>query len=96
MHQFPKDQVSDEPNNYRPIFLLSIIGKALKRIIHSRVTPYLECTYPPMQSQWGVKPERSTTSAVLSNRFTVLEESKKISAVFFDLTKDPRQNLAEL
>ena len=43
-----------------------------------------------MQNQWGFLPGRSTTSAILSamhDWFTLLEEGKEISAVFFDLTK---------
>ena len=86
----PKGSSSDEPRNYRQISLLSLFSKVLERIIHDRVTAHLECTYPPMQNQWGFLPGRSTTSAILSathDWFTLLEEGKEISAVFFDLTK---------
>ena len=86
----PKGSSSDEPCNYRPISLLSIISKVLERIIYNRVTAHLECIYPPIQNQWGFLPGRSTTSAILSathDWFTLLEEGKEISAVFFDLTK---------
>ena len=86
----PKGSSSDEPCNYRPISLLSIISKVLERIIYNRVTAHLECIYPPIQNQWGFLSGRSTTSAILSathDWFTLLEEGKEISAVFFDLTK---------
>ena len=74
----PKGSSSDEPRNYRPISLLSIISKVLERIIYKRVTAHLECIYPPIQNQWGFLPGRSTTSAILSathDWFTLLEES---------------------
>ena len=78
------------PSNFRPISLLSITSKLLEKIIHLRITKYLETSYPVAPNQWGFMPGRSTTHALLSAVQDWLDEMEKgheIATIFFDLTK---------
>ena len=78
------------PSNFRLISLLSITSKLLEKIIHLRITKYLETSYPVAPNQWGFMPGRSTTHALLSAVQDWLDEMEKgheIATIFFDLTK---------
>ena len=78
------------PSNFRPISLLSITSKLLEKIIHHRITSYLETSYPVASNQWGFLSGRSTTHALMSavhDWLTEMEKGNEVAAVFFDLTK---------
>ena len=78
------------PSNFRPISLLSITSKLLEKIIHHRITSYLETSYPVASNQWGFLSGRSTTHALISavhDWLTEIEKGNEVAAVFFDLTK---------
>ena len=86
----PKGDNSSQPNNYRPISLLSILSKLLERHMHKIIYKHLESTVPLALQQWGFRPKRSTVSALIdvTNRwFQSLDNGKEICAVFFDLRK---------
>ena len=72
------------------ISLLSITSKLLEKIIHHRITSYLETSYPVASNQWGFLSGRSTTHALMSavhDWLTEMEKGNEVAAVFFDLTK---------
>ena len=78
------------PSNYRPISLLSITSKLLEKIIYSRITTFLDSSYPLAANQWGFLSGRSTTHALLSvvhDWLSSMEDGHEMGAVFFDLTK---------
>ena len=53
-------------NNYRPISLLSCVGKVLERCVHSRVLNYLKVNEIITQSQSGFMPGDSTVNQLTS------------------------------
>ena len=77
-------------NNYRPISLLSNIGKIIEKLMHKRLYSFLEtqnCFYP---AQFGFRLNVSTNNALLSiteNIQKQLDERKYCAGVFVDLKK---------
>ena len=77
-------------NNYRPISLLSNIGKIIEKLIHLRLSLFLEtcnCYYPV---QFGFRLNFSTSNSLMSivdNIQTQLDDSKYLAGVFVDLKK---------
>ena len=77
-------------NNYRPIFLLSNIGKIIEKLIHLRLSLSIEtrnCYYP---FQFGFRSNFSTDNALMSivqNIQTQLDDGKYSAGVFVDLRK---------
>ena len=77
-------------NNYRPISLLSNIGKIIEKLIHLRLNLFLEtrnCYYP---FQFGFRLNFSTNNALMSiaeNIQTQLDDGKYSAGVFVDLKK---------
>ena len=77
-------------NNYRPISLLSNIGKIAEKLMHIRLHSVLEtqnCFYP---AQSGFQLNVSTNNALMSiteNIQTQLDEGKYCAGVFVDLKK---------
>ena len=77
-------------NNYRPISLLSNIGKIIEKLIHLRLNLFLEthnCYYP---FQFGFRLNFSTSNALMSiieNIQTQLDYGKYSVGVFVDLKK---------
>ena len=77
-------------NNYRPISLLSNIGKIIEKLIHQRLNFFLEqfnCYYP---FQFGFGLNYSTNSALMSfveNVQTQLCNGEFAAGVFVDLRK---------
>ena len=89
----PVPKTSDalqNPNNYRPISLLSIISKVLEKHIYSLIVNHLTEHQLLSDAQWGFLPGRSTVSALLSTVhqwFKLLEDGKDVCAVFLDFRK---------
>ena len=77
-------------NNYRPISLLSSIGKIIEKLMHKRLDFFLEqynCYYP---FQFGFRLNYSTNSALMSiveNIRTQLDNGEFAAGVFVDLRK---------
>ena len=77
-------------NNYRPISLLSNIGKIIEKLMHKRLYSFLEtqnCFYP---AQFGFRLNVSTNNALMSiteNIQKQLDERKYCAGVFVDLKK---------
>ena len=86
---FKKDDPSDV-TNYRPISLLSTIGKVLEKIIHKYLYNYFHENHVITTLQSGFVPGDSTVNqlADLYNTFCkALDEGKEVRAIFCDISK---------
>ena len=86
---FKKDDPS-EVSNYRPISLLSTVGKALEKIVHKHVFNFFHENQVITSLQSGFVPGDSTVnqSTDLYNTFChALDEGKEVRAVFCDISK---------
>ena len=80
----------EQCTNYRPISLLSCIGKVLEKCIHRHIMTYLKAHNILTLSQSGFIPGDSTTNQLLSiyNDFcSSLDQGISTQAVFFDISK---------
>jgi hypothetical protein len=76
--------------NYRPISLLSAIGKILEKLIYNQVTRFLLRYNILFKSQYGFREGHSTTHAVIDFVNSIneaLDEGKLSYGVFCDLSK---------
>ena len=78
------------PSNYRPISLLSIVGKTMERCVHKRLYNYIVTNqlFTPLQS--GDRDGDSTTNQLLHTYQTICEaedKDKEIRAAFCDTSK---------
>ena len=60
-----KDENKTNPNNYRPISVLSAVAKLIERIIFDQFYSYLAEHNLLTESQSGFRPQHSTLSALL-------------------------------
>ena len=77
-------------NNYRPISLLSSISKLLEKIIHVRLTSFLEKNNILCNSQYGFRKSSSTELAIFDLYHYVAESIEHKSTalgIFIDLSK---------
>ena len=85
-----KGKDKTNPSSYRPISLLSCVGKLMERVITCRLTWFLETNNVFSPSQTGYRQHRSTEDQLalltqdIENSF---QEKRKLLAVFFDLSK---------
>jgi len=76
--------------NYRPISLLSVISKALEKVVCSRLTKYLDENNILNPAQYGFRPGRDTTQPIvqLLNKLASASHSNEFTiAIFCDLQK---------
>ena len=88
IHKKGKDK--KDPNSYRPISLLSCLGKVLERVINRRLISFLEERKILSPTQTGYRKHRSTEDqlALIAQEIeNAFQEKKKVVSVFFDLTK---------
>lgn len=77
-------------NNYRPISLVSNISKIFERIIHNRVTKFLEGCKILSERQFGFRVGKSTQDAIAAltgEIYRCLDMSRPCLGVFVDLAK---------
>ena len=77
-------------NNYRPVSLLPLPGKLLKKIVHSKISIFLEDQTFLSQHQGGFRKGFSTTSTIvdlIDDLFTGINEGKTTMGTFIDLKK---------
>jgi len=85
-----KGKDKTNPANYRPISLLSCVGKLMERIVTCRLTWYLESQNIISSTQTGYRQHRSTEDQLayltqdIENAF---QDKRKLLAVFFDLSR---------
>ena len=79
-----------DPESYRPISLISCLGKLMERILNKRLIWYLESNNILAPSQTGYRSHRSTEdqlmliSQEIENAF---QKKERVVSVFFDLSK---------
>ena len=80
----------NEPNNYRPITLLSCIGKLFTSIINSRLTNFLEENRILNETQSGFRKEYSTIDNIMALHSLTeyfKSQKRKLFCCFVDFTK---------
>ena len=86
---FKRDDASD-PSNYRPISLLSCIGKVLEKFVHKYVFNFFRDNAVKTALQSGFMPGDSTVNQLVDvyNTFCkALDEGKEVRAIFCDTSK---------
>jgi hypothetical protein len=74
-----------DPNSYRPISLLSIVGKFFKRMIASRLTTYVNRQHLLPHEQFGFRNKHSTVSQLvrisnyISNGYNLHKHTSMVS-----------------
>ena len=79
-----------DPKSYRPITLLSALGKTLERIILNRLKPHIERNNLLPDSQAGFRSGRSTQDQLFKLTQTILrgfQSNQTTLATFFDIEK---------
>ena len=77
-----------DPTSYRPISLLSCVGKVAEKMVNSRLTWFLEKEHKYSPTQSGFRPGKSTEDPLVKIEHKIRSTlvNRKISvAVFFDL-----------
>jgi len=85
-----KDKKNSDPNSYRPISLLSNIGKVYERIINDIITAFCQEKNLIFENQYGFRKNHSTIHAInkLSSDINwALNERKCVGACLVDLEK---------
>ena len=85
-----KGKDKKDPLSYRPISLVSCVGKLMERMVNNRLVYHLEHTGLLTPCQTGYRKFRSTEdqlSYLAQNIENAFQEKKKLLAVFFDLSK---------
>jgi len=86
---FKTDDETD-PNNYRPISLLSIFNKIFEKIMYKRLKSYLDMNNVISNSQYGFRENHSTEHAILDivNQISSnIDKRLYFCGVFIDLRK---------
>lgn len=79
-----------DPNNYRPISLLSNLDKIFEKIIKNRLISFLDSNKIITNKQFGFRTKHSTTHALISLTETIrqnLDNCKFACGIFIDLQK---------
>ena len=86
----PKSKCKNDPSNYRPVSLPSIVSKLLEKIVYSLLWEHLLEHAPISDCQWGFQKGKSTTTALLFTTHewhTLLDRQQDVISVFFDFKK---------
>jgi hypothetical protein len=85
-----KKGCKEDPANYRPISLTSIIGKLLETIITNYIVDFLETNELIVNSQHGFRRNRSCVTNLLdffNYMFEKYDENKSIDIIYLDFKK---------
>jgi len=80
----------DDLNNYRPISVLNVFSKIMEKIMHCRLTSYLDAVQVLYPKQFGFRKGHSTDQAVteaVSIITKALNQKRCVLAVCMDLSK---------
>ena len=79
-----------DPSNYRPISLLSMINKIVEKVLYKRLYHYFETHQVLHKYQFGFRKKYSTTSALIEivEQLRYQKENKNLTiGIYLDLTK---------
>jgi hypothetical protein len=79
-----------DPNNYRPISLLSIINKIMEKIMYKRLKKFLDKFKILYKYQFGFRENHSTTMAIMEivdNIISEIDNGKLVAGIYLDLSK---------
>ena len=77
-------------SNYRPISLLPVVSKILKKVVHKNLYTFLEKNKVIYASQYGFRKNRSTVNAItelVCHITNAIENKQNTLSVFLDLSK---------
>ena len=86
----PKKGWSCFHTEYRPISLLSCIGKVVERVMKNRLYPFLESNKLIVKEQSGFRSKRGTADNLIFVNQKIqeaLNRSRRVCGVFFDISK---------
>ena len=86
----PKTKDTSDPNNFRPISLLSVLSKPLEKHIHKHITQFIEEFDLFHRFQSGFRNKHSCHSALVrmcDTWLSAINKSQLTGAVFLDLRK---------
>lgn len=87
---YKKNGCKSAPENYRPISVLSNLGKIIEKVIKTRLVDYLTNKNIISENQFGFVSGRNTSQAaahLVTSIVDKLEKGKKCLGVFLDMTK---------
>ncbi|VDP29472.1 unnamed protein product, partial [Echinostoma caproni] len=73
----PKVGDRSDPGNYRPVSLISVVGKAMKRLVAARLRQHLVCHGHLCHHQHGFRPDRSCLSNLILVQECLTEDKAK-------------------
>ena len=79
-----------DPNNYRPISLLSVINKLMEKLMFKRISKFIEKYNILYEYQFGFRKDHSTTLAIMEiheNIINTLVKGSYIAGLYLDLSK---------
>ena len=82
-----KQGTHSDPNNYRPISLLSTFSIIFERLIFNRITDFLEDEKILSNSQFGFRKRHSTTHALIDFTTAILRPHNQCGHYSFKLAK---------
>ena len=86
----PKTKDLNDPANYRPISILSVLSKPLERHVHKYLLRHLENNNLIVSSQSGFRPKHSCQTALTKmceSWLTAINNESVVGAVFLDFHK---------
>ena len=83
-----KEDIKSDPNNYRPISILPVVSKIIKKVIFKQLYEYLTHNNLLAGSQHGFRPMHSILTALLeatNNWYLNIDDGLINSVLFLDL-----------
>jgi len=85
-----KKGAKSEVSNYRPVSIIPVVGKIFEILLNKRIVGYLEKNLYYSDDQYGFRPKRSTTNAIvkfMKNCVNGLDAKNKVLGYFYDMSK---------
>ena len=86
----PKEGDRLDPNNWRPISQMPIIGRLIEKAIHTQLKYYLDCKGILHKNQHGFRAKKSTGSAIfnyMNKLFSAYDKDESTVSVYIDYKK---------